>query len=58
MTYKTFQNKTVDINNLNHQHLSDIYWFNKILNNYDVTKLDYINNGIFILERSRWIKDS
>lgn len=46
MKYKTFQNKTVDTDDLGHQHLSNIYWFNKILNGYDVTKLDYINNRI------------
>ena len=32
MEYRTFENKVVDTNKIDHQHLSNIYWFNKILN--------------------------
>jgi hypothetical protein len=33
MNYRTFENKTVNLNEVDHQHLSNIYWFNAVVNN-------------------------
>lgn len=31
MKYSTFEGKQVDTNEIGHQHLSNIYWFHKIV---------------------------
>lgn len=35
MKYSTFEGKLVDTNEIGHQHLSNIYWYHKIINNWD-----------------------
>jgi hypothetical protein len=35
MTYTTFSGERKDFNKIDHQHLSNIYWFNKIINERD-----------------------
>lgn len=39
MKYSTFEGKSVDVNKVDHQHLSNIYWFQKIFNNTTLSKL-------------------
>lgn len=46
MKYSTFEGKQVDTNEIGHQHLSNIYWFNKVLFGRDPLKiiLDRLKN--------------
>ena len=42
MNYTTFDNKKVNFTEIDHQHLSNIYWFNKILNGIDLMQTDAV----------------
>ena len=42
MTFTTFSGEKKDFNKIDHQHLSNIYWFNKIINERDETFLHLI----------------
>lgn len=39
MKYSTFEGKLVDTNEIGHQHLSNIYWFHKIILGRDPLKI-------------------
>lgn len=50
MKYTTFENKVVDTDNIDHQHLSNIYWFGKLLvggrnNKYVMARIETEFNG-------------
>lgn len=49
MLVKTFSGEVKDFDKLEHQHLSNIYWFNKILNLFEpqniITKIEKEFNG-------------
>ena len=51
MTWKTFQGKTASFNTIDHQHLSNCYWFAKIIFGYEETDLHLIEISNKLEER-------
>jgi hypothetical protein len=55
MKYKTFENITVDTNTISHQHLSNIYWFNKLIRGleYKSPRLEMEFDGVILPYRPK-----
>ena len=46
MIYRNYKGERTDFENLTHQHLSNIYWFNKVCNGYSDDKLNLFIDAI------------
>lgn len=46
MAYTSFNGKKTNLDEMEHQHLSNIYWFNRILNNVQPHRLSFVTNII------------
>ena len=44
MAYTSFNGRKTNLDEMDHQHLSNIYWFNRILNNVLPNRLTLITN--------------
>ena len=47
----TYKNEIVNLNNISHQHISNVYWFMKLIYNHDDEMLRF-----FILCKFGWLR--